>query len=56
MTPKRKKQFRKVLMAMAGQLATMSLATRSKVGALIVKKGNIKSVICGKSVGTTVGG
>ena len=44
MTPQRKKQLHHVLMAMAGDLATMSLATRSKVGALIVKDGNIKSM------------
>lgn len=43
MTPKRKRQLDYVFMAMAENLSTMSLATRSKVGALIVKDGNIKS-------------
>ena len=43
MTPKRKSQLYQVFMAMAENLGTMSLATRSKVGALIVKNGNIKS-------------
>lgn len=44
MTPKRKRQLDHVFMAMAEDLSTMSLATRLKVGALIVKDGNIKSV------------
>lgn len=43
MTPKRKHQLDRVFMAMAAQLATMSLATRAQVGALIVKDGNVKS-------------
>lgn len=43
MTPLRKKQLDLVWMAMAEDLSTMSLATRSQVGALIVKDGNIKS-------------
>lgn len=43
MTPKRKRQLDHVFMAMAQDLATMSLATRSKVGAIIVKDGNVKS-------------
>lgn len=43
MTPKRKRQLDHVFMAMAENLATMSLATRSKVGAMIVKDGNVKS-------------
>ena len=45
MTPDRQHQLRLVWMAMASDLASMSLATRSKVGALIVKDGNIAS--CG---------
>lgn len=43
MTPERQLQLDHVFMAMAEDLATMSLATRSKVGALIVRDGNIKS-------------
>lgn len=44
MTPSRKRQLDNAFMAMAEILATMSLATRSKVGALVVKDGNIKSI------------
>jgi dCMP deaminase len=43
MTPKRQRQLDHVFMAMAANLSTMSLATRSKVGAMIVKDGNVKS-------------
>jgi dCMP deaminase len=43
MTPKRKSELNYVFMAMASVFATMSLATRSQVGALIVKDGNIES-------------
>lgn len=44
MTPARFKQFDKTLLRMAGDLASMSLATRSKVGALIVKDGRVVSM------------
>lgn len=37
-------QFDKTMLRMAGDLADMSLATRSKVGALIVKDGRIVSM------------
>jgi dCMP deaminase len=45
MTPEREHMLRLVWMAMASDLASMSLATRSKVGAIIVKDGNVAS--CG---------
>lgn len=44
MTPERFDRFDKILLKMAGDLAEMSLATRSKVGALIVKDGRIVSM------------
>ena len=44
MTPQRFDEFDKTLLRMAGELAKMSLATRSKVGALIVKDGRIVSM------------
>lgn len=44
MTPERFEEFDKTVMRMAGELAKMSLATRSKVGALIVKDGRIVSM------------
>lgn len=44
MTPERFVKLDKTLMTMAGNLAKMSLATRSKVGALVYKDGRVVSM------------
>jgi dCMP deaminase len=44
MTPERTAQLEEVYMQVAEKISTMSVATRSKVGAIIVKDGNIISM------------
>lgn len=44
MTPKRKLQLDETLLKIAEQIATMSFATRTKVGAILFKDGNIISM------------